>query len=115
MCRLAWHSALLELGKIALESGDFNKAASYFEEASYAAASFSDGIVLEEAFRWGQMTHIVSAQKGIYPPLSSAMAWAKSKNFRQLHASLALLSCENLAIQGDTRNAATMLAEAKST
>lgn len=105
--------ALLELGRLAVESGNYPAAARYFEEATYAAAVFGDLGVLEEAFRLGQHTHLVVNQKDIYPPLPIALAWAKSTGYRQLHASLALLSSENLAVLGETAKAGVLLTEAR--
>lgn len=108
-------TALLELGLIAFGMGDYVSAARYFEETTYSAAIFGDLGLLEEAFRYGQMTHVVSSQKGIYPPLITATAWAKTKGYRQLNASLLLLTAENFAVQGDTVRATALLNDARAT
>ena len=106
-------TALLELGRLALEAGDYQSAARLFEETTYSAASFGNLGILEEAFRMGQMTHLVSGAKGPYPPLLSAIGWAKQKGYRQLLASLATLGSENAAILGDGNAAGAMMSEAR--
>ncbi len=106
-------TALLELGLIAMAMGDTNSAGRYFEETTYSAAIFGDVTLLEEAFRYGSMNHLVSSQKGIYPPLVTAAAWAKTKGFRQLYSSLLLMTAENFAVQGDRQRAAALLTEAR--
>lgn len=106
-------SALLTLGFAALNAGNYPMAAKFFSEASFTAVNFEDWDVLEEAFRYGMTCHLLSNQKGIYPPLLPAMAWAKRGNLRQLHASLSLLAAENYVALGEAREAAKMLDEAR--
>ena len=106
-------TALLELGLIALAMGDAASASRYFEEATYSAAIFEDILVLEEAFRQGALTHIISSQKGIYPPLLTGVAWAKAQGYRQLNASLSVMAAENFACGGDTHRAVVMLSDAR--
>ncbi|MCS7305430.1 MAG: CHAT domain-containing protein [Thermoguttaceae bacterium] len=107
--------ALLELGKQMALKGQHQEAARYFEEATYAAANAGDLGVLEEAFRYGAINHLVSNAKGIYPPLEAAIAWAKLKDYRQLRASLLLLAAEQQTLRGATPLAATLLEECKLT
>lgn len=107
--------ALLELGKQAAMKGQHAEAARYFEEATYAAANAGDLGVLEEAFRCGAVNHLISNAKGIYPPLESAIAWAKMKDYRQLRASLLLAAAEQQAVRGATPAAAALLEECKLT
>ena len=111
-------SALFGLGRLALESGDFAKAGKLFEETTYATATyagttFADPALAEEAFRYGQLTHLLTNQKGVYPPLTPALAWSRSHGSQQLHASLAILLADNLAALGETSAAVTALAEAR--
>ncbi len=113
---------LLELGRLALKSGEFAAAAKLFEEATYAAMNsyssyppFPDYGVLEEAFRYGTVTHLMANRKGLYPPLETAVVWAKTKAPRQVRASLCLCAAENFAVLGETRQAAAMLDEARFT
>jgi tetratricopeptide (TPR) repeat protein len=110
--------ALLELGRHAMMRSDYEKALRFFEEASYAAVNFStNGVadygVLEEAFRYGTLAHLLANRKGFFPPLEAAAQWAKVKNLRQLRASLLLCMAENYAVLGETRESAAMLEEAK--
>jgi CHAT domain-containing protein len=113
--------ALFELGKQALLHGDYPAAAKFFEETTYAAVnSYSDSLpadcgVLEEAFRYGAITHLMVNGRGVYPLLEPAIQWAKLKGLRQLRASLLLSAAENYAALGQTRQAAAMLDEARST
>jgi CHAT domain-containing protein/tetratricopeptide (TPR) repeat protein len=106
---------LLALGQIALQKGQFPVAARFFEEATYAAVSYGDYGVLEEAFRCGAITHLLSNGKGPYPLLETAIHWAKVKDLRQLRASLLLLAAENQAVLGQTPQAVVLLEEAQKT
>ena len=113
---------LLELGRLALKSGDYAAAAKCFEEATYAAVNsyssypwFPDYGVLEEAFRYGTITHLMANHKGMYPLLEPAVQWARGKAPRQLRTSLFLCAAENYAVLGETRKAAAMLDEARFT
>jgi CHAT domain-containing protein len=107
--------ALLELGRLSLMRGEFPAASKFFEEATYSAANYPDCGVLEEAFRYGMLTHLASNRKGFFTPLEPAIQWAKLKNLRQLRTSLLLCAAENYAVLGETRQAATMLDEARAT
>jgi len=107
--------ALLELGRLALEAGDYPGAAQLCAEASYSAAQFGDYGVLEEAFRYGLQAHIRGNASGVYPPLVIATAWANSQGHRQLKASLLVLTAENLAHLRDPNRAGVLLTQAKAT
>lgn len=107
--------ALLEIGRQALERGEYPVAARSFEEATYAAVNYTDYGVLEEAFRYGAVTHLMANGKGFFTPLESAIQWAKVKGLRQLRASLLLCAAENYAVLGETKRAAAMLDEARLT
>jgi len=104
--------ALLELGRLALANGQLPVAAEYFEEATYAAVNYPDGGVLEEAFRYGALTHLMANRPGIYPLLPPAIEWARRKDLRYLHASLLLSLAEHYAVRGQTPKAAAALEEA---
>jgi hypothetical protein len=106
-------TAFLELGHIALYSGDLGTAATMFEEASYSAFDFGDIGVIEEALRYGQLVHFLTNQQAVYRPLDRALAWAKTKGYRQLQASLAIMVGENFAILGQTAPALNMVGEAR--
>ena len=78
-------TAHLVLGRLAMGRGDFTVAMQHFEEASYAAFYYPDPAVLEEAFRYGALAHLMSTHKGIYPPLAPALQWVKTTRMRQLN------------------------------
>ncbi|MEN6459480.1 MAG: CHAT domain-containing protein [Thermoguttaceae bacterium] len=114
--------ALFELGRQSLLAGKYDEAAKFFQEVTYAAAttysssvSIFDYGILEEAFRYGTLTHLAANRKGLYPPLEPAIMWSKRNHLRQLHASLLLCAAENHAVLGNTRQAAAMLDEARTT
>ncbi|MEX0979313.1 MAG: CHAT domain-containing protein [Pirellulales bacterium] len=106
-------TALVELGRIALEMGDAPAAIGYFQEATYACANFPNPGNLEEAFRLGLLAHLMSNQKGPYPPLAPATIWSKNQGQRQLNASLLLSAAENMATLGDAASASNSLNTAR--
>ena len=101
--------ALLELGRVALAKGQYPAAARLLEESTYSAAAYGDCGVLEEAFRYGTIAHMLGGGNGICPLLQPAARWAKVKDLRQLRASLLLLAAENHAFFGQTPQAAAAL------
>ncbi len=105
-------TALFELGRLALDRGDYATATKSFQEASIAAYYFFDGSLLEESFRYGSLAHLVANQQGIYPPLTSALGWAKVKDLRQLRASVLLSMAESLLVVNQARQAASTLDQA---
>jgi len=112
--------ALLELGHQALMVGKYDEASKFFEEATYAVVNTYSGTpyvtdygVLEEAFRYGALTHLLANRKGLFPPLEPAILWAKRYHLRQLQTSLLLSAAENYAVLGQSRQAAAMLDEAR--
>lgn len=105
-------TALLELGRLALEGGNFDAASNYFEEATYSAVNFLDTGILEEAFRLGQMTHLLAGRKGVFPPLVSAIGWSRNGS-RMLYCSLLVLAAENLAALNQAPNALQQINEAR--
>lgn len=104
--------ALVELGKLAFAEGKYDVAATMFYEATFPAVAYEQYDILEEAFRLGQLTHIVSNQKGVYGPLVPAHTWARSKGPRSLQASLLIATAENLSHHGDFAGAARVLDDA---
>lgn len=106
-------TALLELGKLALEQGNFAQASSLFHDATVAAVQFPDAGILEEAFRYGALTHLVANNPGVFAPLTPAAEWAKVKDLRRLRVSLLLSLAENLAVLGQPTDAEAMLAQAR--
>lgn len=106
-------TALVELGHLALDAGDFTAAARYSEETTYACANFPNSNNMEEAFRLGFLAHLMLNQQGPYPPLGPAINWSKAQGPRQLHASLLLLAAENMATLGDSAQASNYLSTAR--
>ena len=104
--------ALLELGKLAFAQGQTQMAANYFLEATFPAAAFDQFDVMQEAFQWGLMTHLVSGQKGALSAFGAGIALAR-RHSRALQAWLMLLAAENCAAAGDTAQAFSLLGEAR--
>jgi hypothetical protein len=77
--------------------------------------NYPDPGILEEALRYGAMAHLMANRRGMFPPLATAIPWAKTNHLRQLHASLLLLAAENFAVMGQTAQAALMLDQARTT
>lgn len=103
---------LLELGKLAFEQDKFDVAGAYFHEATLAAATFDQFDDVEEAFHYATISHLVTKQQGIYPPLVNAALWARTNGSRGLQASLPLLAGECATAQGDFVTAGTFLDQA---
>ncbi len=106
-------TSLLELGKLAFAAQDYAAASTYFMEASLSAAvlsnqDFTQFDIVGEALRWGMITHIVTGQKGVYPPLLPAAAWARREP-RQLQAAILLSAAENHMALGNVKEAASFL------
>jgi hypothetical protein len=101
--------ALLEQGRLMMQSGQLPAAARLFEEASYAAYYFDDLGVVEEALALGLEAHVLSGANGVYKPLEIAAAWAQRKNWRQIQAHMLLLLAESLAASGQSESAETLL------
>ncbi len=103
--------ALLQLGQIALNTGDYKTASGYFEEASYSGYDFGDSTVIEQAFSKLFLTHVLTGDTQILEtPFASAAAWAKAKN-REIQARIGN-GAESLAMRGARQQAASVLAEA---
>ena len=111
--------AELELGRLAMAGGDYTSAAQHFEEASYDAYYFVDSLgvpdlgLMEEAFRYGALNHILGNGKGVFPPLMAAATWAKANHHRQLYVSLLTLLAENNIMLGQTKQAEVLLNDAR--
>lgn len=106
-------TVLFELGLIALQNGDFSTAESLFAETTYSAAMFFDPILLEEAFRYGYLSHVIGNRPGPYPPLEAAAAWANRERLRHLQVSLLILAAENACLIGQPRLAEGYLTTAR--
>ncbi len=108
-------TALVELARLALESGDYPAVMRYAEEASYSAANYLDYNWgnLEEAFRLGMLAHLLLNQKGPFAPVAQAIPWARNNGSRQLQSTLLLLAAENMLIAGNPSEATNLLNNAR--
>ena len=86
--------ALLELGRLALASGNLADAQKYFLESSASACNFADYTTCEDALRAGALTHIMSNGPGVYLPLPFAYNWATAQGLTQLQVSSLVSSAE---------------------
>lgn len=106
-------TALLALGQIALEEGDFAAAGSFFAEASYAAVQYPNPDIVGTAFSLGLVTHLASNTPGIYPPLRPALQWTRPNSERRLAAQLSILLADNCVALGESRQAQAYLSDAR--
>jgi hypothetical protein len=105
--------ALLRASRIAFEEGQHDVAINYFHEATISAAYFELYVVMEEAFRLGAEAHLISGQKGVYPPLVPAIA--ATNKVRMLQVSLLTSLAEQFLAAGDVTHAAQTISQARST
>jgi CHAT domain-containing protein len=112
--------AYLELGRLAVARGDYGVAAQCFQDASCAAYYYYDpnnpdlsADVMEEAFRYGAMVHLMANGKGMFAPLAPASQWARAARLPQLRVSLLLSAAENYAMLAQTVPAAQAVEEAR--
>ena len=106
---------LLELGKLAFRQGKYDAAITYFLEATYTGAFFERYDVMEEAFRYAGVAHVVSGKQGALAALAPAAAWAKGPRVRcrMLQASLYTSLAEVLSTAGDVKDAAAAIGQAR--
>src|SRR5690606_36378428 len=64
--------ALLELGRIALNALEYDKATAYFAEASYSAYVYYDPIIIEESLNYAAITHFLAHRAGPFAPAAVA-------------------------------------------
>ncbi len=105
-------TALLELGRLSLETGNLPVAKTFFLEASTSACNFADMGVLEEALRYGFLTHVLENRPVLYEPLPAALIWATSQGLTQLQTSLLVLTAENFCLVERGREAMDSLTKA---
>lgn len=104
--------ALLELGRIAQASGQWDNALAAYMEATYSAAVYAQYDVLEEAFRGAVTTHLLKGNKTYFAPLDPAIVWA-DRTSTSLQASLLVLSAENLLAIGEPARGMAQLVKAR--
>jgi tetratricopeptide (TPR) repeat protein len=105
-------TVLFELGRMALNRGDYESALNYLHEASISGYFYDTG-VLEDAFRLATVAHLASNGQGIYATVPTATAWAKTRRNRHLQASLLLGAAECQLAATNPREAAKLLADTK--
>ena len=105
--------AFLELGRLSMEAGDLPTASKYLAEASYSAIYFENPGVLEEAIALGGRAHLVSNQRGLFPPLAGGPKFAQSEGLRHLQIRLSALTAQTMVEAGKSNEAAAALAEAR--
>lgn len=104
--------ALVELGKLAYQAGNFPAAQQYLLEASYSAAAMEQYDVLEEALRWGTLTHMARGERELYPPLPPAAVWAHNES-KHVEVSVYVDAAENYTHLGQTQEAVAALGQAR--
>lgn len=105
--------ALLELGKLAFQQGKYDAAIKLLMEATYTGAHFERYEVMDEAFRYAALAHLVKGGQGTPAPFVPAAAWARQKGIRTLQASLYTSLGEILATNGDIAGATSALGQAR--
>ncbi len=105
-------AALLELGKLALQNGQFESALAHFLEATYSAAVYDQFDVMEEAFRGASTTFLAAGRREVFPPLAPAAAWANRVSV-PLRTTLLTLLAESLAHIGESQQAMGAIEEAR--
>lgn len=111
--------ALLELGKLALASGDAKSAGQLFLDASVTAYAYDDLDVVTESLRLGWVSFLAggladagrTGNGGLYPPLVPAAAWAQTHRLWHVAATLRLAQAENLLRVGQLTDAAAVVEE----
>jgi len=104
--------ALLELGKLTFRQQQYDKAATFFLEATYPATIFQQYDIVEEAFRYGSLTELVAGGGNGYAPLAPAITWSNQRETRFLQVSLMLEAAEH-ASRTDVKAAAALLENAR--
>jgi tetratricopeptide (TPR) repeat protein len=103
---------LLQLGQLSFQQKQFANASRFFFEATISGALFEQYDVMEEAFRGGVLTHIITGQKGLYPPLAGAIEWSQRES-RWLEVSLLLAAAQNAAELNESGTAAGFVDQAR--
>lgn len=105
--------ALVELGRIALNAGDYDTATKYFAEAGYSAYYFYDPIIVEESLRYAAITHFLANRPGPFTAVVPAAEWARKDDLRQLQAQMLALAAESQCLVDQPKAAAALLDNAR--
>jgi len=103
---------LLQLGQLSFQQKQFANAAKFYFEATISGAMFEQYDVMEEAFRGGLLTHIITGQKGMYPPLANATQWSQRES-RWLEVSLLVAAAQNAAEINESAAAVGLVEQAR--
>lgn len=104
--------ALVELGKLAFQTGNLQGAQQYLLEASYSAAAMEQYDIVEESLRLGTVVHLVRGQQELYPPLPQAAGWSRNES-KTLEASVYVAAAECYTHFGQTKEAVAALGQAR--
>lgn len=111
-------TALLELGKLAIQEKQYAAAEQLFLEATYSAAylvqqdsGMYDYDVIGEAFRWGMVAHRAAGNPAPFPPLIPAAAWSHRES-SALETSILITAAADLAARRDGKRAGAILEQA---
>ncbi len=105
--------ALLALGQMAAVQNRTDEAKQLFLEASIAAAAFQQYDIIEEALRYGALLHAADRSMTPYPPLASAIDWARRENKDSLQAALLTTAAMVAAESGDAATSRGLLQNAR--
>jgi len=89
-------TALLSLGFLALRQARI-RGHEVLRRSDVCRRELQSMDIVEEAFYYGTVTHLVTNRKGMYPPLAPAIPWCKSRASRRILAGLCLMAAENAA------------------
>jgi tetratricopeptide (TPR) repeat protein len=106
--------ALLTLGRVAMGRQQYNTAINFFYEATFPAAAYGQTELMSDAASAAALAHMVSGQRGVYPPLGPMAAWAHV-NSRSLESRMYLVAGANLVHGGATAPGYAMLEKARGT
>lgn len=102
--------ALVELGRIALNAGNYDAAMKYFQEAGYSAFHFLDPLLIEDSLRYAAVTHVLANRPGPYLPVAGAAEWARRQQvLKQLHCQLLALTAEGQCLVEQPKAALALL------
>ena len=101
--------AMLTLGRISLENGNYDEAIKWLQEAALSAFYYDRAEVIEEAFQLLFLAQSSSGRGGIPPTLSAATAWAKQKKYEEMYTSLLAKTAEAYAVGGNLKLASSTL------
>ena len=102
-------TALLELGKLAIDRGDYSEAAELLVEASLAAAQFEQSLEIEEALRLASTAHILSGEREPLASLLPVVQWGNRLRMRYLQSSCLMSTADNWVHLGIPDEAAQAL------